>query len=158
MCAFRSSDVCAFRCTCHLEHALLLPRVYLQTVTLMQCNDYFYFRYFGSLFALNRMTPHWSTDYLCGCCHTWFIQLSPLFKMITSSLLLSLPHLLFLPPSQYLSAKVSSSQHPCLLFLMSSKPQQLYNLVTSIHFSPQALHFYTRLFLLVLLILFSRFL
>lgn len=60
----------------HGERALLLPRVYLQTVTLMQCNDYFYSRYFGSPFTLSGMTPHWPTDYLCGCCHTWLLQLS----------------------------------------------------------------------------------
>lgn len=62
----------------HSERALLLPWVYLQTVTLMQCNDYFYSRYFGSLFALSGMTPHWPTDYLCGCCHTWLLQLPSL--------------------------------------------------------------------------------
>lgn len=65
------------------ECALLLPRVYLQTVTLMQCNDYFYSRYLGSLFAPSGMAPHWPTDYLCGCRHTWRLQ--------PSSLSLSLP-------------------------------------------------------------------
>lgn len=60
----------------HSERALLLPRVYLQTVTLIQCNDYFYSRYFGSLLALSWMAPHWPTDYLCGC--TWLLQLSSL--------------------------------------------------------------------------------
>lgn len=66
----------------HGERALLLPRVYLQTVTLMQCNDYFYSRYFGSPFALSGMTPHRPTDYLCGCCHTWLLQL-PTLSTIT---------------------------------------------------------------------------
>lgn len=75
--------VCVKVCKCpddegHSERALLLPRVYLQTVTLMQCNDYFYSGYFGSPFALSGMTPHWPTDYLCGCCHTWLLQLSSL--------------------------------------------------------------------------------
>lgn len=75
--------VCVKVCKCpddggHSECALLLPRVYLQTVTLMQCNDYFYSGYFGSPFALSGMTPHWPTDYLCGCCHTWLLQLSSL--------------------------------------------------------------------------------
>lgn len=73
--------MCALRCPDgggHDDCALLLPRVYLQTVTLMQCNDYFYFRYFGSLFPLSGMAPYWPTDYLCGCCHTWLLQLSSL--------------------------------------------------------------------------------
>lgn len=57
--------MCALRCPdggVHDKCALLLPRVYLQTATLMQCNDYFYFRYFGSLFPLSGMAPHWPTD------------------------------------------------------------------------------------------------
>lgn len=98
----------------HSEGTLLLPRVYLQTVTLMQCNDYFYSRYFGSPFALSGMTPYWPTDYLCGCCHTWLLQLSSLFTIITSALPLSLLHLhLFLLPSVYLypSTKFTSVLH-----------------------------------------------
>lgn len=57
------------------ERSLLPPRVYLQTATLMRCNDYFYSRYFGSPLALSRMTPYWPADYLCGCCHTWLLQI-----------------------------------------------------------------------------------
>lgn len=74
----------------HSECALLLPRVYLQTATLMWCNDYFYSRYFGSPFALSRMTPHWPADYLWGCRHTWLLQISSL------SLALHLENLPFL--------------------------------------------------------------
>lgn len=58
--------------------ALLLPRVYLQSVTLMQRNDYFYFRYFACLFPLSGMAPHWPTDYLCGCRHTCLLSPSSL--------------------------------------------------------------------------------
>lgn len=79
--------MCALRCPNGRGHgvrALLLPRVYLQTVTLMQCNDYFYSRYFGSPFTLSGMTPHWPTDYLCGCCHTWLLQLSSLSTITPS--------------------------------------------------------------------------
>lgn len=74
---FTNSHACALRCPDgggHSERTLLLPRVYLPTVTLMQCNDYFYSRYFGSPLALSGMTPHWPADYLCGCCHTWLLQ------------------------------------------------------------------------------------
>lgn len=59
----------------HDKYALLLLRVYLQSVTLIQRNDYFYFRYFASLFPLSGTAPHWPTDYLCGGRHTW--PLSP---------------------------------------------------------------------------------
>lgn len=68
----------------HGVYALLLPRVYLQTVTLMQCNDYFYSRYFSIPFTLSGMTPHWPTDYLCGCCHTWLLQFSSLSTITPS--------------------------------------------------------------------------
>lgn len=54
----------------HSQRASLPPRVYLQTVTLMQCNDYFYSRYLGGPFTLSGMAPRWPPDYLCGCCHT----------------------------------------------------------------------------------------
>lgn len=52
-CIYIFMRVCVKVCKCpdgggHSERALLQPRVYLQTVTLMQCNDYFYSRYFGS--------------------------------------------------------------------------------------------------------------
>lgn len=93
----------------HGVHGLLLPRVYLQTVTLMQCNDYFYSRYFGSPFALSGMTPHRPTDYLCSCCHTWLLRLASVSTItlselshfyystiIWSSLLHSLPVFIFL--------------------------------------------------------------
>lgn len=105
---------------CHHEPALLLPRVYLQTVTLMQCNDYFYSRYFGSPLALNGMTPHWSTDYLCGCCHTWLLYFTPLFTIITSALPLLLAHLLFLPSclSVYLSTKNQQLAAPLFLWCL----------------------------------------
>lgn len=83
------------------ERALLLPRVYLPTVTLMQCNDYFYSRYFGSPFTLSGMTPHWPTDYLCDCCHTWLLQLSSLSTITPSASPLFI--LLLLAPSLSLS-------------------------------------------------------
>lgn len=116
----------------HSERALLLPRVYLQTVTLMQCNDYFYSRYFGSPFALSGMTPHWHTDYLCDCCHTWLLQLSSLSTITPSEpspfLLLHLH--LFIPPSLsvylYPSSTFNSGLH--LQFLWSlSLLQHLYH-------------------------------
>lgn len=78
----------------HNERALLLPRVYLETVTLMQCNDYFYFRYFGSLFPLSGMAPHWPTDYLCGCCHTWLLQLSLHYYTLITFPFITTPSLL----------------------------------------------------------------
>lgn len=86
------------------ECALLLPRVYLQTVTLMQCNDYFYSRYLGSLFAPSGMAPHWPTDYLCGCRHTWRLQPSSLslspHRCTSRTFPLLLPRLrLFILPS-----------------------------------------------------------
>lgn len=117
ICMRRCSRVRALRCPDgggHGDRALLLPRVYLQTVTLMQCNDYFYSRYFGSPFTLSGMTPHWPTDYLCGCCHTWLLQRSPLSTIKTSALPLLLQHLhLFLPPPAYLypSTKFNSRLH-----------------------------------------------
>lgn len=82
-----STYVCIKVCKCpngggRSERALLLPRVYLQTATLMWCNDYFYSRYFGSPFALSRMTPHWPADYLWGCRHTWLLQISSLFPTL----------------------------------------------------------------------------
>lgn len=84
MCAYLHIYTCVYVCVrcpdggAHSKCALLLPRVYLQTVTLMQRNDYFYSRYFGSPFPLSGMAPHWPTDYLCGCCHTWLLQLTSL--------------------------------------------------------------------------------
>lgn len=58
----------------HGERASLLPGVYLQSVTLMQRNDYFYSRYFASLVPLSGTAPHWPTDYLGGDRHTWLLQ------------------------------------------------------------------------------------
>lgn len=81
----------------HSERALPAPRVYLQTVTLMQCNDYFYSRCFDSPFALSGMTPHWPTDYLRGCCHTCLLFLSSLSTFRPPSPFLLLHLHLFLP-------------------------------------------------------------
>lgn len=66
------------------ERALLLPGAYLQPVALMQRNDYFYFRYFASLFPLSGMAPHRPTDYLGGCCHTCHLQPSSLSLLRSS--------------------------------------------------------------------------
>lgn len=116
--AFRNSRVRTLRCPdsrSRGRHALLLHGVYLQTVTLMRCNDYFYSRYFGSQFALSGMTPHWPTDYLCGCCHTWLLQLSTRSTIITSALPLfittpsSVPSSLSLSQYTFTNATVSCS-------------------------------------------------
>lgn len=116
---FTYSHVCALRCPNgggHGVHALLLPRVYLQTVTLMQCNDYFYSRYFGSPFTLSGMTPHWPTDYLCGCCHTWLLQLSPLSRPLHCQ---NLPSCITAPSS--VSRSITENLYPsskCYTFIL----------------------------------------
>lgn len=71
----------------------------------MQCNDYFYSRYFGSPFALSGMTPHWPTDYLCGCCHTWLLQ-----RFSHSTIILSCFYCNAFPP--FLSPPLSSHLRP----------------------------------------------
>lgn len=63
----------------HGERASLLPGVYLQSVALMQRNDYFYSRYFASLVALSGMVPHWPADYRSVDRHTWLLQTPPPF-------------------------------------------------------------------------------
>lgn len=89
----------ALRCPGGTGHrrALLQLRVYLQTVTLMQRNDYFYSRHLGGPFPLSGMAPHRPTDYLRGCCHTWLLQLS-LRRYTLRSVLFLFPHL-HLPPT-----------------------------------------------------------
>lgn len=90
----------ALRCPGGTGHrrALLQLRVYLQTVTLMQRNDYFYSRHLGGPFPLSGMAPHRPTDYLRGCCHTWLLQLS-LCRYTLRSVLFLFPHLH--PPPAY---------------------------------------------------------
>lgn len=116
----------ALRCPGGAGHrrALLQLRVYLQTVTLMQRNDYFYSRHLGGPFPLSGMAPHRPTDYLRGCCHTWLLQLS-LRRYTLRSVLFPFPHLL--PPDPPFSVDL---QMPLLTVL------HLYQLL----FSPQLLH------------------
>lgn len=106
----------------------------------MQCNDYFYSRYFGSLFALSGMTPYWPTDYLCGCCHTWLLQLPSLSpRLHLENLPLLLLHLhLFIP----LSLSFNSGLH--VHFLWSLCLPHLHHLLISSFLSPpQSLHLYS---------------
>lgn len=107
-------------CWGHGECALLPPRVYLQTVILKQCNDYFYSRYFSSPFALSGMTPYWPTDYLCGCCHTWLLQLSTLSSIYTFS-----PSLFY-----YYTSIISSSFSSVALYTTPLPPLKSPDIVT----------------------------
>lgn len=99
----------ALRCPGGTGHrrALLQLRVYLQTVTLMQRNDYFYSRHLGGPFPLSGMAPHRPTDYLGGCCHTWLLQLS-LRRYTLRSVLFLFPHL---HPPRLLSWPTNASPH-----------------------------------------------
>lgn len=117
----------ALRCPGGAGHrrALLQLRVYLQTVTLMQRNDYFYSRHLGGPFPLSGMAPHRPTDYLRGCCHTWLLQLS-LRRYTLRSVLFLLPHL-------HLPSFSVGLQMPLLTMLHLYQPL----------FSPQLLHLHS---------------
>lgn len=119
---FTYTLACALRCPGSTGHqrALLQLRVYLQTVTLMQRNDYFYSRHLGGPFPLSGMAPHRPTDYLRGCCHTWLLQLS-LCRYTLRSVLFLFPHLQPPPPPpSQLAYKCLSSL--CYTFIIPYSP------------------------------------
>lgn len=110
----------------------------------MQCNDYFYSRYFGSPFTLSGMTPHWPTDYLCGCCHTWLLQLGSL-STITPSESSLFYYWTFICFSLYHCKSLPIFQRLNFYFLWSFPLlQRLHHLLIS--FSHQSLYWFSSTF------------